>query len=52
MTSAYDSCYMYDAIGKKLHACTFVVVEVMQDPDSDTVKLLPIAGAPCITRNT
>ena len=30
MTSAYDSCYTYDAIGKKLHACAFVVVEVAQ----------------------
>ena len=30
MTSAGDSCYMYDAIGKKLEACTFVVVEVTQ----------------------
>ena len=30
MTSADDSCYVYVAIGKKLHACTFVVVEVSQ----------------------
>ena len=30
MTSAYDSCYTYDAIGKELEACTFVVVEVTQ----------------------
>lgn len=46
MTSAYDSCYRYDAIGKKLEACTFVVVEVIQDPDSNKVKILPIACAP------
>ena len=45
-TSAGDSCYGYDAIGKKLHACSFVVVEVMQDQDSDTVKIMPIACAP------
>ena len=32
LTAAYDSCYMYDAIGKKLHACTFVVVEVVTQP--------------------
>ena len=42
MTSACDSCYVYDAMGKKLHAYTFVVVEVMQEPYSDTVKILPI----------
>ena len=42
MTSAYDSCYMYDAIGKKLEACTFIVVEVTQDPGSNKVKILPI----------
>ena len=46
LTAAYDSCYMYDAVGKKLHACAFVIVEVTQDPDSDTVKILPIACAP------
>ena len=46
MTSAYDSCYTYDALGKKLEACSFVVVEAMQAMDSDTVKILPIACAP------
>ena len=46
MTSAGDSCYTYDALGKKLEVCTFVVVEAMQDQDSDTVKILPIACAP------
>ena len=28
LTAAYDSCYAYDALGKKLEACAFVVVEV------------------------
>ena len=46
LTAAYDSCYMYDAIGKKLEACSFVVVEATQDQDSDTVKILPIACCP------
>ena len=46
MTSAYDSCYMYNAVGKKLEACTFVVVEVTQDPDSNKVKILPLASGP------
>ena len=45
MNSAYDSCYMYDSIGKKLEAYTFVVVEAMQDQDSDTVKIMPIASS-------
>ena len=40
MTSAGDSCYSYDALGKKLHACAFVVVEVQQAPQSgDKVKV-------------
>ena len=42
MTSAYDSCYMYDAIGKKVGACVFVVVEVAQAIDSNEVEVLPI----------
>ena len=46
LTAGYDSCYMYDAVEKKLDACTFVVVEVMRDPGSNTVKILPIACAP------
>ena len=46
LTAAYDSCYMYNAIGKKVEACTFVVVEVMQAPDSDSVKILPVACSP------
>ena len=45
-TSAYDSCYTYDALRKKLEARAFVVVEAMQDQDSDTVKIMPIACAP------
>jgi len=46
LTAAYDSCYMYDAIGKRLEACSFVMVEVTQDPDSNKVKILPITCAP------
>ena len=42
MTSAYDSCYMYDSLGKKLEAYTFVVVEVAQAMDSNKVEVLPI----------
>ena len=45
MTSGCDSCYVYDAIGKKLHACAFVVVEVMQARNSDKVAVLPITSA-------
>ena len=41
LTAAYDSCYMYDAIEKKLEACTFVVVEVAQAMDSDAIQILP-----------
>ena len=40
-TSAYDSCYTYDAIGKKLEACTFVVVEVAQAMDSNAAQIQP-----------
>ena len=39
MTSAYDSCYVYDALGKKLHACAFVVVEVAAPPSGDKAKV-------------
>ena len=46
LTAAYDSCYMYNAVGKKLETCTFVMVEVIQDQDSNEVKILPIACAP------
>ena len=42
MTSAYDSCYTYDAIGKKLEAYTFVVVEVMHSRAIGRVTGLPI----------
>lgn len=45
MPSAYDSCYTYDALGKKLEAYTFVGVKVLQDLDSDTVKILPIPAS-------
>ena len=42
MTSAYDSYYTYDAIGKKLHACAFVVVEVIQSGDSGEASVIPL----------
>ena len=42
LTSAYDSCYMYDAIGKKLEACTFVVVEVIQSGDQGGASVIPL----------
>ena len=41
MTAAYDSCYVYDAIGKKLEACTFVVVEVIQSGDQGEAGVIP-----------
>ena len=40
LTAAYDSCYMYDAIGKKLEACTFVVVEVIPSGAAVKVKVI------------
>ena len=42
LTAAYDSCYMYDAIGKKLEACTFVVVEVIQSGDQGEASVIPM----------
>ena len=45
INSAADSCYMYDAIGKKLEACTFVVGEVAQAMDSNKVEVLPIPSS-------
>ena len=42
MTSAHDSCYMYDAIGKKLEACSFVVVEVIQSGDQGEASVIPM----------
>ena len=45
MNSAYDSCYRYDAIGKKVGACVFVVVEVAQAIDSNKVEVLPIPAS-------
>ena len=42
MTSANDSCYVYDAIGKKLHACAFVVVEVIQSGDQGEASVIPL----------
>ena len=45
LTAAYDSCYVYDSIGKKLEACSFVVVEVIQARDSNKVEVLPIPAS-------
>ena len=45
LTAAYDSCYMYDAIGKKLEACAFVLVEVAQAMNSDKVEVLPLPAS-------
>ena len=42
MTSAYDSCYVYDALGKKLEAYTFVVVEVIQSGDQGEMSAIPL----------
>ena len=42
LTSAYDSCYMYDALGKKLETCTFVVVEVIQSGDQGEMSVIPL----------
>ena len=42
MTSAYDSCYAYDVLGKKLHACAFVVVEVQQAMKGDKVTVMAL----------
>ena len=45
INSAADSCYMYDAIGKKLEACAFIVVEVAQAMDSNKVEVLPLPAS-------
>ena len=42
MTSAYDSCYVYDALGKKLEACMFVVVKVTPEMKSDKITMMAI----------
>ena len=44
LTAAYDSCYMYDAIGKKLEACTFVMVGVAQAMPSK-IEVLPVPSS-------
>ena len=41
LTSAYDSCYMYDSWGKKVEACSFVVVEVIHARDAGKVEVQP-----------
>ena len=45
MTSAWDSCYMYDSWTKKVGACVFVVVEVAQAMGSNKVEVLPIPAS-------
>ena len=42
MTSAHDSCYVYDALGKKLKACAFVVVEVIQSAGQGEWSVIPL----------
>ena len=42
MTSAHDSCYVYDALGKKLKACSFVVVEVIQSAGQGEWSVIPL----------
>ena len=39
MTAAYDSCYVYDALGKQLKAYAFVVVEVAAPPAGGRAKV-------------
>ena len=41
LPAAYDSCYMYNAVGKKLETCTFVVVEVIQSGDQGEMSVIP-----------
>ena len=52
MTAAYDSCYVYDAIGKKLEAYTFVVVEVIQSGDQGEVEVIKDHTGYCIKHLT
>ena len=42
MTAAYDSCYVYDALGKQLKAYTFIVVEVAAPPAGGRAKVKAI----------
>ena len=48
-TSAYDSGYMYDALGKKLEACTFVAVEMIQSGGQGEAGVIPF---PAFGRNS
>ena len=41
MTSAHDSCYMYDSWTKKVGACGFVVVKVTHAMDAGKVEVQP-----------
>ena len=45
LTSAYDSCYVYDALGKKLEAYTFVVVEVAQAVKAPQIEVRPLPSS-------
>ena len=42
MTSANDSCYLYDSARKQLETCTFAVVEVIQSGDQGEVSVIPL----------
>ena len=42
MTSAFDSCYVYDSVRKQLKTCTFVLVEVIQSGDQGEVSVIPL----------
>jgi hypothetical protein len=41
MTSANDSCYLYDSVDKKIGACVFVVVKVTHAMDAGKVEVRP-----------
>ena len=42
LTAAYDSCYMYDSWTKKVGACVFIVVEVIQSGDQGEASVIPL----------
>lgn len=48
MTSAYDSCYVYDSWTKKVGACVFVVVELVQAMDRGEAGVIPL---PCTIKS-
>ena len=42
INSAYDSCYVYNPVDKKLEACYFAVVEVIQSGDQGEMSVIPM----------